>query len=88
MVEQTDRLTRMLNLLLDLSRVEAGRLELNLEPVDLTLLIRRVTVSVQQLSNRHQIDSQGPSRTDGHVGRGATRPGRAEPADERGQVLA
>jgi signal transduction histidine kinase len=65
MVDQTDRLSKMLNLLLDLSRVEAGRLDLHLEPTDLMLLIRRVVMSVQALSPKHSIQVHGPERVDG-----------------------
>jgi two-component system phosphate regulon sensor histidine kinase PhoR len=65
MIDQADRLTRMLNQLLDLSRVEAGRLELNLELVDLSLLVRRVALNVQALSTNHQIHVDGPSSVEG-----------------------
>jgi signal transduction histidine kinase len=54
-LDQTNRLSGMLNLLLDLSRVEAGRLDLNLEEVDLVRLIRHVATGVQALSTRHTI---------------------------------
>jgi len=65
MVEQADRLTRMLSVLLDLSRVEAGRLDLNLEPVDLSILIRRVAMSVQALSTNHVIQVNTPPSVEG-----------------------
>jgi two-component system phosphate regulon sensor histidine kinase PhoR len=59
-LEQTERLTRMLNLLLDLSRVEAGRLELDRQPTDLLEVIGRVVATVQELSSKHQIEVQAP----------------------------
>lgn len=39
---QVDRLTRLLNELLDISRIHAGRLSLDIEDVDLTALVREV----------------------------------------------
>ncbi len=55
-VESTDRLTRMLNLLLDLSRIEAGRLDLARQPMDLVHLTRRVVDNVQALAPNHSIE--------------------------------
>lgn len=55
-VEQADRLTRMLNLLLDLSRIEAGRLDLSREPTDLIGLVARGVQTVQSLTNTHTIE--------------------------------
>jgi signal transduction histidine kinase len=59
---ETDRLGGMLNLLLDVSRVEAGRLDLGREPFDLVKLIRRVVAAVQELSSSHQlvVVAEGP----------------------------
>jgi signal transduction histidine kinase len=64
-LEQTNRLTDMLNLLLDLSRVEAGRLDLSHEPIDLVALIRRVAANIQPLSARHPIQVRAPASVDG-----------------------
>jgi signal transduction histidine kinase len=64
-LEQTDRLTRMLNMLLDLSRVEAGRLDLSPEPVDLADLIRRSVAAVRALSSKHTIEVRAPRRMRG-----------------------
>src|SRR5262249_11417059 len=69
-----DRLTNMLNLLLDLSRVEAGRLDLNLERTDLVDLVRRVASSVQALSGKHRIILRAPAPVVG-----AWDPARLEP---------
>jgi signal transduction histidine kinase len=55
----------MLNLLLDLSRVEAGRLDLCLEQIDLVDLIRRVVTAVQALSTKHTIELHAPRRVSG-----------------------
>ncbi|MBV9899055.1 MAG: GAF domain-containing protein [Chloroflexi bacterium] len=65
MLDQTDRLTRMLNLLLDLTRVEAGRLDLHTEPTDLVALVQRVVRAVQALSIDHTIRLNGPRRLEG-----------------------
>lgn len=65
MLDQTDRLSRMLNVLLDLSRVEAGRLDLRLEPTDLMQLIRTAVLGLQALSSKHTIRVHGPERVEG-----------------------
>lgn len=62
MVDQTDRLANMLNLLLDLTRVEAGRLDLRLEQTDLVPLVRRMVAAVQALTARHTIRVHAPRR--------------------------
>jgi signal transduction histidine kinase len=64
-LDQTERLTRMLNLLLDLSRVEAGRLDLDRRPINLVNVIGRVVVGVRELSTRHQIQVQAPPVVEG-----------------------
>jgi signal transduction histidine kinase len=69
-VDQTDRLTSMLNRLLDLTKVEAGRLDLKLEPTDLVTLTRGVVAGVQVLSSAHQIEIQAPARLEGEWDQG------------------
>lgn len=66
MVDQTDRLANMLNLLLDLTRVEAGRLDLRLEQTDLVPLVRHMAAAVQALSARHTIRVHAPRRLIGN----------------------
>jgi signal transduction histidine kinase len=65
MLAQTDRLSNMLNLLLDLTRVEAGRLDLRRESIDLVPLVRRVVASVQPLSSKHTIRVRAPHTLEG-----------------------
>ena len=65
MLAQTDRLSNMLNLLLDLTRVEAGRLDLRPETMDLVPLVQRVVASVQPLSSKHSIRVHSPRRVEG-----------------------
>jgi signal transduction histidine kinase len=65
MVEQADRLTDMLNRLLDLSRVEAGRLDLNLEPVDIVDVVQRLAHSMSGLSSAHSIAVHAPGSVEG-----------------------
>lgn len=64
-LDQTDRLAKMLNLLLDLTRVEAGRLDLRLDPTDLVALVRRVAAAVQPISAKHKIRVHAPLQLEG-----------------------
>jgi signal transduction histidine kinase len=66
MLDQTDRLSNMLNLLLDLSRVEAGRLDLRREPTDLVHALERVITSIQSISERHTIRLCAPEQVEGN----------------------
>jgi signal transduction histidine kinase/HAMP domain-containing protein len=50
-----ERLTRMLNQLLDLSRIEAGRVELNLAPLSLTDLAADVVEGLQSLAQKKNL---------------------------------
>ncbi len=65
MLEQTDRLTGMLNRLLDLSRVEAGRLDLQLESTDLMDVVRHVVGTLQGLSAVHSLEVRAPASVKG-----------------------
>jgi PAS domain S-box-containing protein len=65
MLDQADRLTSMLNRLMDLSKVEAGRLDLKLEPSDLVSVIRSVVTGVELLSSAHRIEVHAPSSLEG-----------------------
>lgn len=54
--EQADRVLRLVDRLLDVSRLELGRLQLELEPVDLVALARRVARDEGLVNPGHGID--------------------------------
>ncbi len=51
----TDRLDRLTKDLLDVARLQAGRLELRREPTDLVALCKRVIVQIQQSTGHHRL---------------------------------
>jgi signal transduction histidine kinase len=52
-VEQSDRMTRLVEDLLDLARIEAGRFELRLNSADLALLTARAIETYQSNTSKH-----------------------------------
>jgi signal transduction histidine kinase len=58
--QQADKLTGLVNDLLDVSRIQAGKLELRLEPCDLAALCRQA-VEEQELTNGRRIDLTLPA---------------------------
>ncbi len=54
-VEQTDRLAKLVHLLLDLSRIEAGRLVVDRRLVDLGSIVSRVIASERVTTDRHTL---------------------------------
>jgi signal transduction histidine kinase len=64
--DQADRLSKMLNLLLDLSRIEAGRLELDLAPTDLRGILISMARALQATTDAHIIEVQAPVGVIGH----------------------
>jgi signal transduction histidine kinase len=58
--DQADRLSKLLNLLLDLSRVEAGHLELDLAEVDLRGLLISMARALQATTESHVIEVEAP----------------------------
>lgn len=54
-VGQTDRLTKLLALLLDLSRIEAGRFTIDKRPTNLASVASSVIADVAATTDRHQI---------------------------------
>jgi PAS domain S-box-containing protein len=55
MQRETNRMTALVETLLDVSRIDAGRLTLRFEPCDLAALVREVIEPMRDLSNRHEI---------------------------------
>ena len=55
---QADRLHRMINALLDVSRIEQGRLRLEHGMLDLTALARRTVAEIQAMSSQQRFDVQ------------------------------
>jgi signal transduction histidine kinase len=56
--QQTERLTRLTNQLLDVTRLETGRLRLDCQPTDAVALVRRVvdTLATNDAQNRIRLD--------------------------------
>jgi len=57
-----DRLTRLVSDLLDMNRLENGKLELHPEEFDLASLLEEVRARMQVLGERHSIRLQAPER--------------------------
>ncbi|HEV2121460.1 MAG TPA: HAMP domain-containing sensor histidine kinase, partial [Chloroflexota bacterium] len=57
---QAQRLTQLVNQLLDISRLESGRLTLDWSEVDLISVVRGVTDAIQQTTERHRIAVEAP----------------------------
>jgi signal transduction histidine kinase len=57
---QTNRLTRLVAQLLDISRIESGRLSLEPQPTDLIPLIWRIISATQATTTDHPISLDGP----------------------------
>jgi PAS domain S-box-containing protein len=60
--EAADRLSRLIRELLSVSRIEAGRLELNLQPLDLKELVAEVLERLRLEASHCQLVAQLPSR--------------------------
>ena len=58
--EETDRMSQLMERLLLASRLEAGALPLNSEPVDMAGLARRVIERMQSTSDKHRLSSRFP----------------------------
>ncbi len=59
MVTQADKLSRLIADLLDLSKIQAGKLTFAEEAVDVDALVREVVEQLQQTSAQHQISIEG-----------------------------
>jgi excisionase family DNA binding protein len=62
---QTDKLRRLLNQLLDITRLEGGKLALERQPTDLALLVQQVAAGAG--SGRHPINVTTPPTLTAHV---------------------
>jgi signal transduction histidine kinase len=65
-LDQADRLAKLLNLLLDLSRIEAGRLDLELAPTDLRSILVSMARAIQATTEAHKIEVNAPYGVIGH----------------------
>ena len=55
-VDQTARLSRMIEMLLDISRIQTGMLTISRTPLDLALIVRRVVREIEPTLERHGIE--------------------------------
>jgi signal transduction histidine kinase len=58
---ETDRLTALINDLLDISRIESGKFEIELSPVALSDIIKIILRDLENKSSKHQIVVDVPS---------------------------
>lgn len=64
---QAAKLGRLVGQLLDLSRLEAGKLRLEPEPTDLAVLVDQVVRNARDWSDRHPITFDGPTTLKAHA---------------------
>lgn len=64
---QSNRLALLLNQLLDVSRLEAGKLALDPAPTDLTALVTGIVASIQPTTDQHPIRLTAPAELPVHV---------------------
>ena len=57
---QTDKLSRLISQLLDVSRLEGGKLTLERQPTDLAILVEQVVAGARAWSDRHAIALEAP----------------------------
>ena len=84
-----NHLLELVNDVLDLSKIEAGKIELTLQPVPFPGIIEDLFVTVRPLADEHQHDARAPRRwfAEGDHQRSAAREADpAEPAVQRHQV--
>lgn len=60
-LKQADRLERMINALLDVSRIQQGQLRLEAKALDLNRLTRDIVGEIQTLSATHRLEVRGPA---------------------------
>ncbi|MGE0395273.1 MAG: PAS domain S-box protein [Kofleriaceae bacterium] len=62
-----EHLLRLINDILDLSRIESGRLTVSLEPVDLSVVIDEVVAQLEPQAAQHAITVERPAGPDTHA---------------------
>jgi PAS domain S-box-containing protein len=67
---QIDRMTKLVEELLDISRLQAGRLSLELERFDLAVLVRETCDRMSVLSQQHPLRLEMPEHLEGQWDRG------------------
>jgi signal transduction histidine kinase len=65
--QQSGKLAQFIEQLMDASRLEGGRITLELQPVDIVQLVRDAAVAAQMGANTHQINIQSPTSLIVHV---------------------
>ena len=86
---EAERLSRMIDELLDLDRMESGRMPLRVGPVDVGAIVRRLVASAEPRAPRHRFRAQVEPTLPGVVGRPRQdHPGDRQPAGQCDQVLA
>jgi len=69
---QVDRLTHLINDLLDVTKVQAGKLEFNLEDFSLDEMVREVVGNMQMTTQKHRIMLEGETASKVHGDRERT----------------
>lgn len=67
---EADRMTQMVSEITELSRIETGRAELRMTPLNLKLLVEEVAAQLNPLAQRHQVIITTDLATDLPAGRG------------------
>ena len=84
---QIDRMAKLVEDLLDISRLQAGRLSLELERFDMSDLVRETRDRMAVLSQGHELHVEMPELAGGHVGPRAPGPGAHQPPVQRHALL-
>lgn len=60
---QLDRLTNLIKELLDITKIEAGKLQLKKEAFDMNVLVKEIVEEMQRTTERHTIHTKGKVKT-------------------------